>query len=143
MDLTKNIFKIITFFGNIIFSIFIIVLLYFLDKQKSYQLFVLVLISTIIAGIIRIIYFKKRPDNSPTNNLWLRLYNSSFPSIHAMRSIILAYLLSGIYPKIIFIIIFWILALLICYSRIYLKKHDFIDVLFGALIGLLLAFIVL
>jgi len=142
MDLIKSFFKLITFFGSIYFFILFLILMFFVDKFKILSLLLSFVIGLFIVVVIRILYFKERPDKSKTNNLWLRIYNSSFPSVHAMRAILLAYFLSVLYFNM-FLILFWLFALIICYSRIYLKKHYFIDVFVGALIGLLLSIIML
>ena len=140
MGMKKIIWKFISFFGSIYpFIIFNLIVLIF-NKDSALKLFILLVLSLVVAALIRLVYFKQRPDRSRTNNIWLRIYNSSFPSVHAMRAVILSYFLSQIN---IFLSIFWILGFLVCYSRIYLKKHYFSDVVVGAIIGLILCMIIL
>ena len=60
--------------------------------------------------------------------------NYSFPSHHAYRAFMIATLLSLFYPA--FMSLFYSWAILIGFSRIYLLKHYFSDVLSGALLGM-------
>jgi membrane-associated phospholipid phosphatase len=135
----KTLFQSITFLGNIVFYLIILIFAY-LTKNNFLNLLIILIIGLSLAVIIRIIYFKPRPNKAKTNTLWLRIYNSSFPSVHAMRATILAYFFIISYPNFIIIISSVTLAALVCYSRIYLKKHDYKDILAGILIGLLLSF---
>jgi membrane-associated phospholipid phosphatase len=98
------------------------------------------IISLLLAGIIRIVYFKERPNKARHDTLFLRIYNSSFPSVHAMRAFILAFFFSQHYFSWILLIVTVSLAILVGYSRIFLKKHDFIDVIVGSILGIILAF---
>lgn len=61
----------------------------------------------------------------------------SFPSNHAMNSTIIAVLLSTFFPR--FRLLWWSYAVMIGFSRIYCGVHYPSDVLGGALIGALVA----
>jgi membrane-associated phospholipid phosphatase len=142
MDIIKSFFKSITLLGNIAFYI-IILLFAYLTNNSFLKLLIALIIALTLAVLIRIVYFKPRPNKAKTNTLWLRLYNSSFPSVHAIRAVILAYFFIQTYPHAIIIISSITLALLVCYSRIYLKKHDWVDISAGILIGVLLSLLLL
>jgi undecaprenyl-diphosphatase len=142
MDITKLFFQSITLLGNIAFYIFILIFAY-LTNKGFLNLLVTLIIALTLAILIRVVYFKPRPNKAKTNTLWLRLYNSSFPSVHAMRVTILAYFFIQTYTLVIITILSITLALLVCYSRIYLKKHDLKDILAGILIGILLSLMIL
>ena len=116
---------------------------FYITKKQALDLLIILIICLTIATLIRIVYFKPRPNKARTDTLWLRLYNSSFPSVHAMRAMILAYFFTLNYSHIITITMSWILAILVCYSRIYLKKHDLKDIIAGAIIGFLLCIFLL
>lgn len=64
----------------------------------------------------------------------------SFPSGHAASSFAGALILSNIFPK--GKIFFYLLALLISLSRVYLGVHFFSDIIAGAILGLVVAQII-
>jgi undecaprenyl-diphosphatase len=59
----------------------------------------------------------------------------SFPSGHAVTGFALAYVLSRAYPKA--SPLFYLLAIMIALSRVYLATHFLSDVVAGAAVGLL------
>ena len=91
----------------------------------------------IVSIFIKYFYFKERPLKKEKTNLIERLDAASFPSTHSMR---------------IFSLMFWIVLLgdmkltiystiivfLVSYSRIYLKKHYLIDVIFGIILSFII-----
>lgn len=98
---------------------------------------------------IKFIYYKDRPKPQAHHNWRQKIDASSFPSIHTARATVFmcfGFLLSYILyhqnaqqlttSAIILIVASIIFYLMIAYSRIILKKHFFIDVVFGTLLGL-------
>jgi undecaprenyl-diphosphatase len=63
-----------------------------------------------------------------------RLANPSFPSTHAANAVAGAYALGRVFPAA--APFFWLLAILIGLSRVYVGLHYPLDVLFGGLVGL-------
>jgi membrane-associated phospholipid phosphatase len=74
-----------------------------------------------------------------TSPLWPRLMERSFPSGHTCAAFCLFCFLSFLLPYKYkpFGIVFFLLALLVGYSRIYLAAHFFLDVYVGSIIGTL------
>lgn len=72
-------------------------------------------------------------------NVQLHHYNS-FPSGHTAAAFALFFSLSIVVKPAVLKGIFFLLALLAAYSRIYLSQHFLIDTFFGAIIGVLLVF---
>ncbi len=68
---------------------------------------------------------------------WPWLYERSFPSGHSEGAFALFCFLSLILPqgKRVWGLVFFIMALLVCYSRVYLAAHFFEDVYVGSIIG--------
>ncbi|XZF15388.1 phosphatase PAP2 family protein [Chitinophagaceae bacterium MMS25-I14] len=70
---------------------------------------------------------------------WPRLYHDSFPSGHSTGAFslycFLSYLLPSRYRA--FGLLFFLLALSVCYSRMYVAAHFFADVYVGSMIGCL------
>lgn len=135
----KKFFEEITFLGGIAFYLFVIIL--FLISREyilSLRLFLGLIIIYFMAFVIRLFYFKDRPEKVTHTNFLERIDASSFPSVHAARMtyLFLFILFSSfffLYP--IVKIITGAVFLLALYSRIYLSKHDFVDVLAGVLLG--------
>ena len=83
--------------------------------------------------------FNSNPEefkNKIKSSLIEKIDSSSFPSMHAARATVLSLFAYFNLQFNLFIFIL-ILSLIILYSRIYLKKHYFRDILAGILIGIL------
>jgi len=107
----------------------------------SIYLFVDLLLVVLITIFVRAIYFKPRPNKMAYNNFLEKLDASSFPSIHSARitSLFLSYILY--FKANLFLSVFlFLIAFLIFYSRVYLKKHDWIDVSAGFMLGSAVSF---
>jgi membrane-associated phospholipid phosphatase len=78
---------------------------------------------------------RQRPDGSRSRG------NSSFPSSHAANAYCLAALLAWRWPGTRWL--WWGFAALVAFSRVYLNRHFPSDVLFGALLGGVVAALVL
>ncbi len=136
----KRTLKDITVLGGTPFYILIIIFLYYTQKKIiAIKLLYLLILTFIIVSIIRLLYFKERPKKKKYNNIIEKIDASSFPSMHATRSIILALTLNSIYKtNSIITIILFILTILVGISRIYLKKHYLTDIITGWILGVLL-----
>ena len=139
---TKEGFVAITQLGSAYFYAILVIFLLTTNKKTIALHLTLGLLACYILSIIfRLFYFKNRPEKEDYFNLFTKINASSFPSVHMMTSIYVAVALAN-YIKILPVSIFLgLTALLIGYSRIYLKKHYFIDVFFGLVIGLTLGII--
>ena len=98
-------------------------------------LFALILLYVIVS-IIRLFYFKKRPDSQKFSGFLTKIDASSFPSMHAARSTVLA---SVVWQLFSFSwsagIILGLFVLLTGFSRVYGKRHYWSDVIAGWIIG--------
>ena len=72
---------------------------------------------------------RPRPDGEHKRS------NSSFPSSHAANAVCLAWIFARRWPRLGGA--FWLLALVVAWSRVYLGRHYLSDVVGGAAIGLL------
>ena len=139
--LMKKFFEEITFFGGITFYLFVIILL-LISKEYIFalKLFLGLAIIYFIAFVIRLFFFKERPKKIEHNNFLEKMDASSFPSIHAAR--ITCLFLFFLFSLFFFLplaakLLMGIILLLTLYSRIYLSKHDFVDILAGIILGYL------
>lgn len=93
------------------------------------------LIITAITVLIRSVYFKDRPKKQAHSTFLERIDASSFPSIHAARSSALAVILGEFSASPYFYAFVTCIAILVCLSRHYLKKHDTADIIAGIVLG--------
>lgn len=149
-DTWTNIFKVITFFGSTLFIVLagIFFFIFFILKGKKNKSFIisgLLIISTILNNLIKVIIRRKRPGV-----LALVTEKSfSYPSGHMMASVSLyGILFYMVYKsnlnkkvKIFFECFLIILPILIGISRIYLGAHFASDVLGASLTSLILLLI--
>ncbi len=133
------IFQFFSFITRMPVVVLIFVLLFFLvlkqeEKYMQVLLFVLTGFLTVLLTefILKPIYAVPRPE---INQFCTGSY--SFPSTHAALSFAWAAILSlfsSVYSA-----MFFSMAVLISYSRIFLNCHYFVDVLAGAVIGVVVA----
>jgi undecaprenyl-diphosphatase len=123
------------FFVFVSFSIFILVIfpLFVYFRKKNFLVFSQILLggatAYAISEILKCVFLRPRPDASDA---------FSFPSRH----VALAFFMVGILPvntKYRLALLFW--AILISFSRIWLSLHWFSDVIGGAVIGILTAYL--
>lgn len=135
------IFQDISTFGGLVFYLFLCLFFFLVGKTNlTIKLLVGLIILYIIVNISRLIYFKERPKKQPYNNLLEKLDASSFPSMHASRASFLFFVLYNNTKELYLITLFFIIFLLVSYSRIYLKKHHTLDVVAGIIIGLIVGY---
>src|SRR3989338_9382577 len=129
----------LTHLGSLYVYLVILLLLYLFNQTFLVTALVLALIiSYTIAVPIRIFYFKDRPKKQTYTNLITKISAASFPSIHALRVSLLATIFSLYFKNLYFTFTSILVVLLICYSRVYLKKHFVTDVVVGCLFGLMI-----
>ena len=145
-EMTTKFMKIFTFLGSTPFIIGLCILVFvilFYQKQKeyAYKCAGILVISTLINNIVKVIVRRPRPEYiTVVENTF------SYPSGHTMASVtlygfliyfILKSKISRTY-KIVFSIILSIIPVLVGISRIYLGAHYFSDVFGGALLSFML-----
>jgi len=138
-------FKLVTNFGDGLFSILIVVILLFFGKKKKAVTVLLAYTTSGLAvqGLKRIFhmprpkaFFEELSFHYPNFVEGVNLYSSnSFPSGHTTSAFALATAFVLIYKKrkISFYCLFF--AFVTGYSRIYLAQHFLQDVIFGAITG--------
>jgi undecaprenyl-diphosphatase len=89
-------------------------------------LYVLVPVNLVVEGLKRTVR-RERPDGERNPS------NTSFPSSHAANAAALALVMSQRWRR--WWPVFWAVALVICWSRMYLNRHFLTDVLGGVTIG--------
>jgi len=130
----------ITSLGNPIILVLISLLVY---GFSWYLLLILIgmAINELIGSGIKFFFHKKRPNGQTYKTKLEKIDAGSFPSIHSSRVsfVFLMLIKNSTYPLSILLFSF---ILIIGYSRIFLKKHDYIDVIGGYSLGVLLYYLV-
>lgn len=142
------IFEVITFLGDGWFSIILAFSLLFFSK-KNKELALIILLAYISSGIFAQII--KNLIDSPRPKVYFEAHHlqyyidtfansrvgyRSFPSGHTASFFALATVFSNYWKKAPICIVAVMLSVLVGYSRIYLGHHFLVDVLFGAIIGI-------
>ena len=123
------------------YPVFVMVIIaFYLTNQNQEALFMILgmIMMYIVAIPLRIIFFKERPDPIPYEGILEKIRASTMPSLHSSRTIFLLLFFLPYFGESFEHRMFLVfLAVLIFYSRIIRKRHFFIDVFIGILIGLL------
>lgn len=130
--------KDVSCFGSIIFLgvvFFTAVIFQFYDL--AFKIIIGQVIIYLIAGPIKFLYNKKRPNERTYNDIIEKIDASSFPSIHAARITLLSILLHFFGKNMLFTALLVIITLFVFYSRIHVKDHDVKDVIGGFITGLI------
>jgi membrane-associated phospholipid phosphatase len=140
------IFFYLTYFGDGITFVVIIIVLLFYSYSKALSGLVIFLSTSLFAQLLKNLFFADhyRPFKylSEQNDLYVpegvsTLVNNSLPSGHTVTAFALATFLVLAYPKKNIWLPLLLMAWFIAYSRIYLTHHFPIDVWLGSVIGTL------
>lgn len=130
----------ITAFGSLLFYGFISALFLVLGNYLLFfNLSVGLMFCYLLTALIRIIYFKNRPNKQNHSNIIEKIDASSFPSLHSMRIAFLGVLISLTLQNIFLSFLFFTTIIGVMISRVTLKKHYLVDVLAGAMLGVMIA----
>ncbi|MDD5649957.1 MAG: phosphatase PAP2 family protein [Candidatus Nanoarchaeia archaeon] len=128
----------ITAMGSFLFLLIIALLFLNFNTKLSLILIIGLIIIETIGALFKIFFFKKRPDHQKYSNLLEKVDAGSFPSIHSARIVLLVLSIYHFYTSLFILIFGIVMILLVGYSRISLKRHYLIDILFGYLMGVII-----
>jgi len=137
-------FSIITQIGEI--GIFVLLLgvisiICILNRKPLTALWTAAIASGLISWIFKTVTLRPRPFEILNEPSIVATSLSSFPSGHAMAVFSILPILENEYPML--RIMFWIIALFVAFSRVYLKVHYLSDVVAGAFIGYITGLVIL
>lgn len=133
-----TLFRDFTFLGGFLFYFLCFLLALTLKQTKlALILFLGFILIFSVSIIIRLFYFVPRPKKELHRNFIERIDASSFPSIHSARIVFLFLISLNLSVNFLVKVFFFLITVAVLYSRIYLKKHYFVDVLVGAIIGII------
>jgi membrane-associated phospholipid phosphatase len=127
-----------TTLGGAGFYFFVMLIVLVLGQQVLFWrlLFGFVFTGAVVV-LIRKIYFKNRPEKQEYHNQIEKIDASSFPSWHAARVTFLALIFTLLFANMMLSVVFIFATLVTLYSRIYLRKHDWMDIAGGFALGLI------
>ncbi|MBN2203184.1 MAG: phosphatase PAP2 family protein [Candidatus Aenigmarchaeota archaeon] len=135
-----SMFFVITYAGSSIFWILSIIILWMEKKRKaSAYLMICFVLDTLFLAVLKTFFKRPRPDQMFSDIKMLRFdteIGPSFPSGHTQRAFSGATILGALSKKARPFLI--VLAILVAISRIYVGVHFPLDVLAGAINGVLL-----
>ena len=134
-------FRDITALGSAYFyGLVMLLVLAFEEYRLFWILFFGVAFVMLVSVIIRLIYFKNRPNKENHHNILEKIDASSFPSIHVGRVWFMCFVMVASFELPVGVF-FVLLALTVSYSRIHLRKHDYFDLLGGFVLAVITYFI--
>jgi len=134
-------FNLITYFGSSIFWVFLIAIFWLKNKRKiSLQLLFVFILDTISLLILKNVFLRIRPFEKFQLGIDFDI-GPSFPSGHSQRAFSGAVVLSNHYKK--YKSLFYVLAALTAFSRIFLGLHYPLDVITGSINGIIFGITVL
>lgn len=137
----------VTYLGDqYVFMALAMVILWCVDKKRGYFLLVTGFLGTVISQFLKIIYriprpWVKDPNFTIVEAARAKATGFSFPSGHAQNAVSTYGGIALVSKRRACKIVFPILALLICFTRMYLGVHTLMDVIVGGGLSLILLFI--
>jgi membrane-associated phospholipid phosphatase len=135
-NLIEIFFKQITELGSLTIIGTLILFMYFFNTILAIKIFIGVAIVTTISIIVKMLFFCERPKKQPVDTWVHRLDASSFPSIHSARITVLIFWLVIYSSSIVLTFLLFSIGIIVAYSRMYLKKHYFRDVVGGIMLAM-------
>lgn len=121
-----------------------------LSNHPKFKIYFLILLAgfflnEIVCSAIKYFWHKPRPNGQQFKSGFEKIDAGSFPSIHSSRIAFVYLSMSYIQymaGNLFIVPVFLIVIIIVGYSRVFLKKHFFVDVMAGYFFGALLFFII-
>ena len=140
----KDFWNDVTSVGSLFFYLLVLVMVFFLGQPFLGTQLTIALVSCYIIGVpIKLFFFQRRPNKQTYKTLVQKFDAASFPSVHSMRVVCLAAVLTFFLKSIVFSVIALGLVIAVMYSRIRLNKHYVGDIVAGAVFGVIVPVLVI
>ena len=140
-------FKYLTYLGDGLIFIPLIILYFFLHRPTAFRLMIAGILTLVFTALLKQVIFDSVPrplEYFGAEKLYLvknvtMAHWNSFPSGHTTTAFVIFALLKKKYTSKIFSGAFFFLAVLSGFSRVYLSQHFLLDIFVGAFLGLEIA----
>ncbi len=139
--IVDDLFSSITLFGSPVFYIVLVLILFKFDVAFAFKLFISLIFIEFICIFIKLVYYKERPNPQSRKEFFSKIDANSFPSVHSARISMIVTMLVLHFKSMLIFCIGALVIIGVSYSRMYLKRHYFIDVLVGVFVGIIIAVI--
>jgi len=150
--------KIFAFLVSLLGSItmYLLASYFFLDQINFFRAIVGLIVLILLIVILRTIFTKERPDAHTIRKKFGHLSHAKlnfilhklddinkrkFGSGHVARVLLFGLIYYSIIPKLYYLIGIIILAIIVGFSRVILKKHTKVDIVFGLIVGVVSFFL--
>lgn len=137
MDFLMNL---LTHLGDMyIFTLIVVIIYWAIDKRFAYKFAIAFIASAAVNAGLKNIFMRNRPFlEEGVTSISKETHGTSFPSGHSQASGVIYYSLNNEYGKNRYLKIFsYFVLIIVPFTRMYLGQHYLTDVLFGAIIGIL------
>jgi membrane-associated phospholipid phosphatase len=151
-DLTDKFFKYITYVGDGVVVLAVAVIYMFIRLRHAFLIGISYLLSSLVTQLLKNLVFKHNPRPVAffeNTKFPLRLvpdvemnHWNSFPSGHSSAAFTLFFCLALITENTKLKLIYFILSLLVAFSRVYLSQHFLVDIYAGSIIGVVTAILI-
>lgn len=132
-DLTND----TTALGGLPIAVLAIVIAFVADQINLFwELVFGLILSYAVTILIRLAYFKVRPIKQKFRTIFGKVDASSFPSLHSLRSTVYAIILMNFFQNVWLTILLALAVAGVATTRLMLKRHYLVDVIWGVVIGL-------
>ncbi|MEM4254417.1 MAG: phosphatase PAP2 family protein [Candidatus Woesearchaeota archaeon] len=129
-----------TALGGLAIYVVIAVIFFLLDNYRVFvELVVALALLYGVIAIIRVLFFRKRPDSQKYSGFFTKIDAGSFPSMHSARSLVLAIILGTVFTQATIRVLLAIVVLAVAYTRVRLRRHYVSDVVGGIVFGAIIS----
>jgi undecaprenyl-diphosphatase len=127
--------------GNAVYAI--VALMFFLtgDTETFVYLALALIMLYAIISIVRLFFFRTRPDKQKYSGFFTKIDAGSFPSLHSARATVLAIVTGTAFPDIAIRAVLALGVLAVVVTRVVLKRHYISDVIAGVALGGIVAWL--